>query len=299
MDKNSTAQVDKMSPEEAKVFLRDLLDHSAMRSPEVNQHVRKMLRGQRDQVAWFDRMEPGAAAECLLALVDAKPKKPIVAIVKSKPLCVKCNKTPRQNGSKHEGFCNKCSPAVKPLCVKCDKTPRQNGSKHEGCCSKCSPVAQAVLKLCVKCNKTPRQSGSKHEGCCSKCSPVAQAVLKLCVKCGETARQGHSKHEGCCTKCSPAVKPLCVSCVSSVARPPPRVESTATAAFDTLSMHRPSSSSAIPSTMLTLSWKMALYWLRQNDPEDPEWIEKHVIYIGMMGIQPARQRYRSIKTRGG
>ena len=28
---------------------------------------------------------------------------------------------------------------------------------------------------------------------------------------------------------------------------------------------------------------MALYWLRQNDPEDPEWVEKYVIYIGMMG----------------
>ena len=28
--------------------------------------------------------------------------------------------------------------------------------------------------------------------------------------------------------------------------------------------------------------QMALYWLRQNDPEDPEWIEKYVIYIGMM-----------------
>ena len=88
MDKNSTAQVDKMSPEEAKVFLRDLLDGEAMRSPEVNQHVRKMLRGQRDQVAWFDRMEPGADAECLPALVDAKPKKPIGAIVK-----VKCSAT--------------------------------------------------------------------------------------------------------------------------------------------------------------------------------------------------------------
>ena len=31
--------------------------------------------------------------------------------------------------------------------------------------------------------------------------------------------------------------------------------------------------------------KMAPYWLRQNDPEDPEWVEKYVIYIhvGMMG----------------
>ena len=50
---SNTAQVDKMSPEEANAFLRDLLDHSAMimRSPEVNQQVRKMLRGQRDQVA--------------------------------------------------------------------------------------------------------------------------------------------------------------------------------------------------------------------------------------------------------
>jgi hypothetical protein len=28
---------------------------------------------------------------------------------------------------------------------------------------------------------------------------------------------------------------------------------------------------------------MALYWLRQNDPSDPKWIEKYVIYIGMMG----------------
>jgi hypothetical protein len=29
--------------------------------------------------------------------------------------------------------------------------------------------------------------------------------------------------------------------------------------------------------------EMALYWLRQNDPSDPKWIEKYVIYIGMMG----------------
>ena len=27
----------------------------------------------------------------------------------------------------------------------------------------------------------------------------------------------------------------------------------------------------------------ALYWLRQNGPEDPEWIEKYVLYIGLMG----------------
>ena len=32
MDQSSTAQVDKMSPEEAKVFLRELLDGEAMRS---------------------------------------------------------------------------------------------------------------------------------------------------------------------------------------------------------------------------------------------------------------------------
>ena len=71
MDQSSTAQVDKMSAEEAKVFLRELLDGEAMRSPEVNQHVRKMLRGQRDQVAWFkERMAPGADAECLPELVD-------------------------------------------------------------------------------------------------------------------------------------------------------------------------------------------------------------------------------------
>jgi hypothetical protein len=69
---SSTAQVDKMSPEEAQAFLRELLDHSAMRSPEINQQVRKMLRGQRDQVAWFGRMEAGADAECLPALVDGK-----------------------------------------------------------------------------------------------------------------------------------------------------------------------------------------------------------------------------------
>jgi hypothetical protein len=49
--------------------LRELLDGEVMRLPEVNQHVRKMLRGQRDQVAWFDRMEPGADAECLPAVV--------------------------------------------------------------------------------------------------------------------------------------------------------------------------------------------------------------------------------------
>ena len=29
--------------------------------------------------------------------------------------------------------------------------------------------------------------------------------------------------------------------------------------------------------------EMALYWLRQNDPSDPKWIETYVIYIGMMG----------------
>ena len=81
---NSTAQVQAMSPEEAKAFLRELLDTAAMRSSEVNQQVRKMLRGQRDQVAWFGRMEPGADAESMPTLVDAKPKKPINAIVKKK-----------------------------------------------------------------------------------------------------------------------------------------------------------------------------------------------------------------------
>ena len=132
---SSTEQVDKMSPEEAQAFLRELLDHSAMRSPEVNQQVRKMLRGQRDQVAWFGRMEPGADAECLPALVDAKPKKPIGAIVKMKKLCIKCNDTPRQTGKKHEGCCGKCSPAVKKLCVKCKETPRQNGSTVVAACT--------------------------------------------------------------------------------------------------------------------------------------------------------------------
>ena len=29
--------------------------------------------------------------------------------------------------------------------------------------------------------------------------------------------------------------------------------------------------------------KTALYWLRQNDPTDPEWIQQYVLYIGMMG----------------
>ena len=60
---SSTAQVLAMSAEQAKSFLRELLDHSAMRSPEVNQQVRKMLRGQRDQVSWLRGMEPDANAE--------------------------------------------------------------------------------------------------------------------------------------------------------------------------------------------------------------------------------------------
>ena len=132
MDHSCTAQVEKMSAEEAKVFLRELLDGETMRSPEVNQHVRKMLRGQRDQDAWFkERMEPGADAECLPELVDAKPK-----IVKSKKLCVKCK-----------------------------ETPRQTGRKHEGCCGKCSPAAPAVRKLCVKCNETPSQGGIHGDRC--------------------------------------------------------------------------------------------------------------------------------------
>ena len=38
---SSTVQVQAMSPEEAKAFLRELLDTAAMRSPEVNQQVRK------------------------------------------------------------------------------------------------------------------------------------------------------------------------------------------------------------------------------------------------------------------
>ena len=53
-----------MSAEEAKVFLRELLDGEAMRSPEVNQHVRKMLRGQRDQVARLVRGTNGAWRRC-------------------------------------------------------------------------------------------------------------------------------------------------------------------------------------------------------------------------------------------
>ena len=85
---SNTAHVMAMSPEEAyeeaQAFLRDLrmLDIATMRSPEGNRQVRKMLRGQRDQVAWCGRMEPGADAESMPALVDAKPKKPIDAIVK-------------------------------------------------------------------------------------------------------------------------------------------------------------------------------------------------------------------------
>ena len=121
---SSTAQVDKMSPEEAQAFLRELLDHSAMRSPEVNQQVRKMLRGQRDQVAWFGRMEPGADAESMPALVDAKPKKPIGAIVKTKKLCIKCNETPRQSGKEHDTENHKLLPSHD----KSSTSPQCNGS---------------------------------------------------------------------------------------------------------------------------------------------------------------------------
>ena len=119
---SSTVQVQAMPPEEAKAFLRELLDTATMRSPEVNQQVRKMLRGQRDQVAWFGRMEPGADAESMPALVHAKPKKPINVTVKKK-MCRKCNETPRQNAKEHKGCCRKCSPALKKLCRKCNKTP--------------------------------------------------------------------------------------------------------------------------------------------------------------------------------
>jgi hypothetical protein len=211
MDTTSTAQVDKMSPEEAKVFLRELLDGEAMRSPEVNQHVRKMLRGQRSQVAWFDRMEPGADAECLPAVVRAKPKKP-----KERKLCVKCNKTPRQKGLKFEGCCAKCSTAAKPLCIKCNETPRQNGFQHEGCCYKCSTFVPRPLF--VKCNETPSQGGIHGDRCYKHTAHVPTIELL-----GDT--------------------------IDNVDSPV----------------------------------KMALYWLRQNDSEDPEWIEKYVIYIGMMG----------------
>ena len=240
---SSTAQVDTMSPEETKIFLRDLLDHSAMCSPEVNRYVRKMLRGQRDQVAWFDRsrMEPGAAAECLSALVDAKPKKSIGAIVKSKKLCVKCKETPRQSGKEHEGCCFKCSSAAKKLCVKYKEIPRRSGKEHEGCCFKCSPAAKP---LCVKCKETPRQNGKEHEGCCFKCS---LAVKPLCV---ETPAQGGIHGDRCYKHTSRA---LTIELLGDT------VDN-----LDTLV-------------------KMTLYWLRQDDPTDPEWIEKYVVYIGLMG----------------
>ena len=133
MDQSCAVQIDQMSGAEAKVFLRQLLDGEAMRSPEVNQHIRKMLRGQRDQVAWFkERMAPGADAECLPMIV--KSKKKVV-------MCVKCGQTPKQSGHKHKGCCGKCSPAFKKMCAKCGQTPRQGGTKHEGCCAKCSPAA--------------------------------------------------------------------------------------------------------------------------------------------------------------
>ena len=122
-----------MSPEEAQAFLCDLLDIAAMGSPEVNQQVRKMLRGQRDQVAWFGRMEPGADAESMPALVNAKPKKQIDAIVKVKKLCIKCNETPRQLGKKHEGCCGKCSPAAKLLCSMCNETRAILGIHGDRC----------------------------------------------------------------------------------------------------------------------------------------------------------------------
>ena len=149
MDESCTAQVDKMSGAEAKVFLRQLLDGEAMRSPEVNQHVRKMLRGQRDQVAWFkERMAPGADAECLPELVDAKPKiKPSLYSLLAKPKIVS---------------------SKKKLCVKCGETPAQRGTKFAGCCRKCLSVVE-VPKLCVKCGETPRQTSKEHEGCCFRC----------------------------------------------------------------------------------------------------------------------------------
>ena len=122
---SSTAQVQAMSPEEAKAFLRELLDTAAMRSPKVNQQVRKMLRGQPGQVAWFGRMEPGVDAELMPALVDARPKKPINAIVKkNKKMCRKCNETPRQNAKEHDTENHKLLPSHD----KSSTSPQCNGS---------------------------------------------------------------------------------------------------------------------------------------------------------------------------
>ena len=88
---------------------------------------------------------------------------------------------------------------------------------------------------------------STTSGCCVKCSP---AVKPLCVKCGKTPAQGGVHGDRCFrhTEHAPTIE-LLGDAVDNV---------------DALV-------------------KMALHWLRQNDPEDPEWIEKHGIYIGMMG----------------
>ena len=199
---SSTAQVLAMIAEEAKAFLRELLDHSAMRSPEVNQQVRKMLRGQRDQVAWFGRMEPGADAESMPALVDAKPKK---------------------------------------MCIKRDETPAQSAKKHQGCCVmiKCSPVPKKIAskKMCIKCDETPARRGIEDQGCCDKCSPAAK---KMCNKCDETpARQG-KRHQFKVAAASVLQRPARRRCAASVTRPQHRVAFTETAVFAAFFMHRPS-----------------------------------------------------------
>ena len=101
--------------------------------------------------------------------------------------------------------------------------------------------------LSHKCNETRAQPDSQHQGCCSKCS---SAPKKMCIKCNETPAQNgiHGDHCYRCTLHVPTIEIL----------------------SDTVDN-------------LGILMGMAAYWLQQNDPADPEWIQKCVLYIGMMG----------------
>ena len=83
-----------------------------------------------------------------------------------------------------------------------------------------------------------------------KCSPAPKMMLEMCVKCGETPRRGGIHGDRCFkhTEHAPTNELL----------------------DDTVDN-------------LDILVKMARYWLRQNDPTDPEWIQKYVLYIGLMG----------------
>ena len=108
----------------------------------------------------------------------------------------------------------------------------------------------------------------------------------MCVDCGITPAQKASKHKGRCGKCSTTPKKMCVCCGTNILECPYGITPARGGLHgDRCIKHtlRVPSIQLLDDTVdsLTILVGEAAYWLRQNNPADPEWIQKYVLHIAV------------------